>query len=110
MWAALRELRLVGFKFRRQESIGSYVCDFVCFSKKLIVEVDGSQHADNVIADQKRTEWLESQGFRVLRFWNNQVVDDIETVIEAIANALNGVDYPLAFTRKTRKDQRRSDS
>jgi very-short-patch-repair endonuclease len=92
LWAGLRELRLAGYKFRRQEPIGGYVCDFVCFSRKLIVEVDGSQHAENVIADSQRTAWLESQGFRVLRFWNDEVLRDTNTVLDAIFNTLNGND------------------
>jgi len=86
----LRQFGSEGFKFRRQEPIGRYVCDFVCFSKKLIVEVDGGQHAEKVAVDQQRTEWLESQGFRVLRFWNDQVLKDRQMVLEAVFSALNG--------------------
>ena len=77
-----------GFKFRRQQPLGRYVVDFVCLSKKLIVEVDGGQHATSP-GDLERTAWLGSQGFRVLRFWNNQVLGDIESVTKVIWDALS---------------------
>ena len=77
-----------GFKFRRQQPLGRYIVDFVCLSKKLIVEVDGGQHVAGS-EDSKRTAWLVSQGFRVLRFWNNQVLGDIESVTKVIWDALS---------------------
>ena len=88
LWQKLRLKQLNGYKFRRQCPIGSYIVDFVCFDKKLIIELDGSQHADQVVYDLKRTQWLESQGFEVLRFWNNQVLNEIESVMNLILNVL----------------------
>ena len=73
LWQHLRRYQINGYKFRRQHPIGPYVVDFVCFEKRLIIEVDGGQHAQQVEDDNARTEWLQSQGFQVLRFWNNQV-------------------------------------
>ncbi len=77
-------------KFRRQESIGIYIVDFVSFEKKLIVEIDGGQHniEENKANDKIRTQWLESQGFRVIRFWNNEVFTNLEGVLAQIVAAL----------------------
>lgn len=83
----LRAHRLAGAKFKRQEQIGDYIVDFVCFRARLIVEADGSQHADNP-ADFQRDDWLSAQGFRVLRFWNNDILSDSEAVATAIFHAL----------------------
>jgi very-short-patch-repair endonuclease len=88
LWAMLRSRRLAGFKFRRQHPVGRYVADFVCTRYRLIVEADGGQHADNA-ADTDRTKWLESQGWRVLRFWNNDILANTEGVLEAILAALS---------------------
>jgi len=87
MWCILRDRRLAGFKFRRQQPMGPYFVDFVCFSHRLIVEIDGSQHADST-TDGARTEWLTSQGFRVMRFWNNEVLKNEEGVCLSILDAL----------------------
>ena len=73
LWRRLRQRQFIGFKFRRQHLLGSYIVDFVCLEKKLIIEVDGGQHAE-CADDMKRTCWLENRGFHVLRFWNNQVL------------------------------------
>lgn len=73
-----------GLKFKRQQPIGNYVVDFVCFEKKLVIELDGGQHADQVIQDATRTCWLESQGFEVLRFWNNDVLQNMDGVWDVI--------------------------
>ena len=83
-WKILRNRQQKGYKFRRQQPIGPYVVDFVCFEKKLVVELDGGQHAEQSAYDAERTTWLESQGFRVLRFWNHQVLREIEAVKEVI--------------------------
>ena len=76
LWREVRNRRLGGHKFRRQQPLRQYIVDFVCFEHKLIVELDGGQHNDRIAYDydSERTAWLESQGFRVLRFWNNQVM------------------------------------
>ena len=89
LWSRVRAKRLQGFKFRRQEPFsGHYIADFVCPSAKLIVELDGSQHADDIAYDERRTRFFESQGYRVIRFWNNDVFDNFEAVLDAIYAAL----------------------
>ena len=90
LWSALRDRRVSGFKFRRQQPIGAYIADFVCFDAKLIVELDGSQHgaSENIAAELARTKFLEGEGFRVLRFWNHEVNQNFEGVLDAILRAL----------------------
>ena len=88
LWESLRLRQVGGYKFRRQQPLGPYIVDFICFEKKLIVEVDGGQHADEVLDDLKRTEWLMSQGFSVLRFWNHDVLQQTEDVLEMIGKSL----------------------
>jgi len=90
LWYMLR-LKNLGVKFRRQIVIGRYIVDFICFEKKLIVEVDGGQHAENA-DDKTRDQWLNERGYRVLRFWNNEVLENREGVLEKIVMFLN---YPL---------------
>ena len=87
LWKRLKDRQISGAKFRRQVSLGPFVVDFVSFEARLIVEVDGGQHADSE-RDAERSRFLESQGFRVLRFWNNDVLADIEGVIRLIERAL----------------------
>ena len=84
LWYHLRQRQIKGFKFRRQHPIGQFIVDFVCLPKKLIIEVDGGQHATRTIYDFNRTRWLESQGYKVLRFWNNEVLVNTENVLEII--------------------------
>jgi len=84
----LRRKQIESRRFRRQVPLGPYVADFVCFDERLIIEVDGGQHADRVARDSERTVWLEAQGYRVLRFWNNDVLSNTDGVIEAIRVAL----------------------
>jgi adenine-specific DNA-methyltransferase len=88
LWKHIRYRRLKRHKFRRQAPIGPYIVDFACFEKGLIIELDGGQHSDQVAYDSERTQWLESQGFHVLRFWNDQVLKEIEAVKESILEAL----------------------
>ncbi|WP_445487448.1 endonuclease domain-containing protein [Rhodopseudomonas sp. RCAM05734] len=83
LWYRLRAHRLEGIKFKRQVPIGKYVADFACMERKLLVEVDGSQHAERA-SDVERTKWLEDQGFRILRFWNNEVLNETNAVLEII--------------------------
>ncbi|MEC8713864.1 MAG: DUF559 domain-containing protein [Pseudomonadota bacterium] len=87
LWSILRAGRMDGAKFKRQEQIGDYIVDFVCFAERLIVEADGSQHVENG-ADQVRDAWLKSQDFRILRFWNDDILRDTDAVGEAIHAAL----------------------
>ena len=86
LWQKLRARQLSGVKFRRQAPIGPYIVDFVSFEHGLVVEIDGGQHnmPRGRQHDLKRSAWLEAQGFRVLRFWNNQVLTNIEGVLERI--------------------------
>src|SRR5262245_19185274 len=85
MWQVLRNLKPLGTHFRRQAPIGIYIADFAWHDGKLIVEIDGSQHADHRQAyDAQRTAWLQSQGYRVLRFWNTDVLKSPDSVGEAI--------------------------
>jgi very-short-patch-repair endonuclease len=88
LWYRLRSRSVDGYKFVRQEPIGPYVADFVCRERRLIVEVDGSQHADSK-RDLIRSLWLVEHRYKVLRFWNNDVLSNIDGVLEAIALALN---------------------
>jgi very-short-patch-repair endonuclease len=88
LWHRLRGEQL-GAKFRRQHPFENYVLDFVCLDRRLVVEVDGSQHADNLTYDIERTARLQSAGFSVLRFWNNQVLNETDAVVKAIWDALN---------------------
>ncbi|MGB7876718.1 MAG: endonuclease domain-containing protein [Anaerolineales bacterium] len=84
LWSRLRNHQLKGSGFRRQHAIGNYVVDFCAPRKKLIIELDGSQHLEQEEYDDERTESLESKGYRVLRFWNNEVIKDIDGVLRAI--------------------------
>ena len=88
-WQILRHRRLDGHKFRRQHPVGNYILDFVCLSSHLIVELDGSQHADNAAYDVKRDNFLRANGFRVLRFWNADVLHRTESVLDTIFEALH---------------------
>jgi len=88
LWSALRGRRLSGAKFRRQVWIGGYVADFLCAEAKLIVEADGGQHGRQQAYDVRRTVWLEEQGFRVIRIWNNDIADNLDGVLATIGQAL----------------------
>ena len=96
LWARLRARQLCGAKFRRQHPIGRFIADFCCPEHGLVVELDGGQHAMQAEADQRRSAFLRRRGFRVLRFWDNQVVEDIDAVLEQIVEALRDPHpYPL---------------
>ena len=94
LWSRLRRRQINGHKFRRQFPCGKYVADFVCLEARLIIEVDGGQHAKQTGKDELRDKWLASQGFRVLRFWNNDVLSEPDAVIETIVQALNETPTP----------------
>ena len=87
LWSVLRDSRLEGAKFRRQQPIGPFIADFACQEHRLIIEADGGQHADN-LRDARRTAFLESKGYRVLRFWNNDILTNLDGVAQVIATAL----------------------
>ena len=86
LWSRLRNRQLDGIKFRRQTPIGRYIVDFVSESEKLIVELDGGQHAQQTEADAERTQALESMGYIVIRFWNNEVIENIDGALMEILN------------------------
>jgi very-short-patch-repair endonuclease len=88
LWQRLRARRLNGHKFRRQVWIGPYIADFVCEKRKLIVEVDGGQHATSVVYDATRTKWLMARGYRVKRYWNNEVLTETDGVLDSILAVL----------------------
>ena len=88
LWRQLNRRQIDNLRFRRQEPIGNFIVDFVCFERTLIVELDGGQHADQTAYDERRTRWLESQGFCVLRFWNNAVLQNTAGVLAVIRDAL----------------------
>jgi adenine-specific DNA-methyltransferase len=86
LWLALRNRQFHGCKFRRQQPVGPYVADFVCFESQLIIELDGGQHGlnESIVYDQARTRYLEKDGFQVLRFFNRELNDNFDGVLEAI--------------------------
>jgi very-short-patch-repair endonuclease len=92
LWKHLRAKRLSGFKFKRQQPIGPFIVDFVSFGHRLVIEVDGSHHIERAAEDAARTEWLTQRGFRVLRFWNDEVLRDTRQVLACISLAL-GADH-----------------
>lgn len=90
LWVTLRGRRFRGLKFRRQVEIGGYIVDFCCFERRLVVEVDGGQHDVQRICDAYRTKYLEDQGFRVFRFWNGEVMNQLEVVLSVLDGAVRG--------------------
>jgi very-short-patch-repair endonuclease len=96
LWYSLRAHRMDGHKFRRQHALGQYIVDFVCLRSRLIIEVDGGGHGEEAreALDAQRTAYLEKLGFRVMRFWNTDVLTDLDTVTLTIYEALNGDSRP----------------
>ncbi|HUT41758.1 MAG TPA: endonuclease domain-containing protein [Gammaproteobacteria bacterium] len=94
LWKYLRAHRMAGFKFRRQYVIEPYIVDFVCLEAKLIVEADGGQHLEQLEEDRTRTEFLESLGYKVMRFWNNDILIDTHAVLDSIHEGLNNIPSP----------------
>jgi very-short-patch-repair endonuclease len=91
LWYTLRNRGLKGYKFHRQFVMGSYIVDFVCWEKKLVIEIDGGQHVQNIKYDENRTAYLNERGFRVLRYWNDEVLNKTEYVLENILEALESI-------------------
>jgi very-short-patch-repair endonuclease len=100
LWKHLRGGRLIEFKFKRQQPIGEFIVDFVCFERRLVVEVDGGQH--QIETDSARTQWLQGQGFTILRFWNNEILRSSEEVLESIIRALRESPSPQPLSREGR--------
>jgi very-short-patch-repair endonuclease len=96
LWSRIRERQLGGHYFIRQHPVGRYIADFCCRKARLVIEVDGGQHDSDRAADQDRTNALEADGYRVLRFWNNEVLENIDGVLIRISEALNetGAELP----------------
>ncbi|OHD06313.1 endonuclease domain-containing protein [Sphingopyxis sp. RIFCSPHIGHO2_12_FULL_65_19] len=94
LWIQISARKLAGVRFNRQFPIGPFICDFVSRTAKLVIEVDGGQHAVDVEKDQSRTAFLEAQGYRVIRFWNNDVVERIEGVVSEIERVLADMPSP----------------
>jgi len=92
LWRALKSIPVYGSHFRRQVPIGPYVADFACLKARLIIELDGGHHSQNGIAakDEARTQWLEKEGYRVIRFWNAELIDNLSGVLETIYAGLYG--------------------
>lgn len=90
LWARLKSKQIEGVKFRRQQPLGPYVVDFVCLEKKIVVEIDGGHHNEDDVSlkDSDRAAWLVGEGYRVLRFWNNDVLNQMESVLEEIREAV----------------------
>lgn len=99
LWHKLRNRQLENVKFRRQESIGNDIVDFVSFEKKIIIEIDGGQHNEETIKqkDKERTERLQEEGYQVLRYWNNEVLKNLDGVLETIRMALSP--HPLLLPK-----------
>jgi len=95
IWYYLRGHRFQGLKFRRQKPVGNYIVDFICHEEKLIIEIDGGQHQENTEYDARRDAWLKKQGCTVLRFWNNEVLEQIEGVLETIRITATTARSPL---------------
>jgi very-short-patch-repair endonuclease len=106
LWQRLRLWQVDGCKFRRQQPLGHYIVDFVCLQKRLIVELDGGQHAREVKYDAARDAWLRDQRFIILRFWNNDVLDNLDGIMEMIGKSLKDTPYlnpsPQGGRRKIR--------
>ena len=88
LWGALKQDQMLGFRFRRQQTLGPYIVDFVCLRALLVIECDGGQHLDSA-RDQKRDAWLRDEGFTVMRFWNDQVLHETNAVLQVIFDWLN---------------------
>jgi len=95
LWSRLRDRQLDNFKFRKQQPLGPFIADFVCQEKKLIVEADGSQHSDSAY-DTRRDQWLKERGYTVLRFWNNEINENLEGVLVAILDMLSKNPSPIS--------------
>ena len=91
VWQILRSHRMKGYKFRRQVPIGRYVADFVCHEARLIVEIDGGQHDRSSRRETERTEFVQNEGYRILRFWNNEVLENLDGVHQKIAEELGRI-------------------
>jgi len=88
LWGKIRGRQIEGCKFRRQQLFGSYIVDFVCFDRKIVIELDGGQHAESRTRDSIRDNWMKGEGFEVIRFWNNEVLQNLDGVLETLRKRL----------------------
>lgn len=103
IWFHLRNRHFEGLKFRRQHSIGPFITDFCCIEKKIVIEVDGSQHIQNKIYDDNRTKYLNQNGYKVIRFWDNDVLNRCDSVLEAVRIELNPYPHPNPLPERERE-------
>ncbi|MBN1283205.1 MAG: endonuclease domain-containing protein [Proteobacteria bacterium] len=103
LWQHLRARRFSGFKFRRQQSIGPYIVDFICYEKKLIIECDGGHHLENA-KDLSRDQWFSSQGYRVLRYWNSDILLNPMDVLESVHREC--MDHPPSDSLPSREGEK----
>ena len=108
LWRHLRSRQLADFKFRRQQVIAPYIVDFVCMERRLVVEVDGGQHAERQRKDADRTTFLEAAGFQVIRFWNNEVLANLDGVMSAIQVAFTSTPHPSPLPQGEREKSSQS--
>lgn len=88
LWRALRNKQLNGHRFRRQHPIGKYITDFACIEQKIVIELDGGQHQEQLVYDEQRSVYLQAQGWQIVRFWNNEVLNNLEGILLSIAGKL----------------------
>jgi very-short-patch-repair endonuclease len=100
LWFALKDRRFAAFKFRRQVPVGPYIADFLCFESRLVVEVDGGQHAESA-RDGERDAWFARNAFRVVRYWNNDVLQNLAGVLTDLEAELNTTPHPSSSLRST---------
>ena len=100
LWSLLRSRQLEAYKFRRQHSIGPYIADFCCLERRLVIELDGGQHAEQIQKDERRTEYLKSKGFQVLRIWDHEVFKETGAVMENILKVLSAM--PIAVSARAK--------
>ena len=100
LWRALSNRKAGDLRFRRQHPMGNYIVDFVCLERKLVIEVDGSQHGEveQMAHDQRRTDWLSNEGYRVIRFWASEVICNLEGVVETIMHEAESQATPVTPT------------
>lgn len=108
MWYRLRDRRLGGFKFRRQRPVGNYIVDFICIECRLVIELDGSQHNEETHKqyDQTRDSWLRDDGFLVIRFWNCQIFQDLDSVLDFVLKVLSQRHQERSVEEPTKQAQR----
>jgi len=90
-WSQVRNRKLGGYKFKRQATIGPYIADFYCAEKKLVIELDGDQHADNVAYDVRRTDYFASQGITVIRYWNHEIFGETDFLFDALLHRIESM-------------------